>query len=136
MFAMHFFCGSLYIFGGRKYESLSDEILIFNIEKTTTTTSKMPCGLCAFASSLYKEYVIIFGGTDGNTFMNKFFIYSITQNKWEISKVASAHEGRISSTMVIENNFIIIYGGSLLNSETSECLVFSVEELFRSIEKN
>lgn len=130
----------LYILGGRLYDSIDNKIYKINLTtlKIDSDFTKLPTALCSFAYCLYKNYVIIYGGTDGVSFLNSITIYNLNNNKWAKSKLSFdikgqevKLDGKIGSHMSIdeENDSLIIFGGSSIHEDSNETQIFSLSAL-------
>jgi len=134
----------IYIFGGRLYESIDNKIYRINLSNLKCEClGEMPTPLCSFSYTVFKHFIVIYGGTDGITFINDIIIYNIITQKWAKSKVQInsdfidndanliAFLGRIGSMMsldpVTEN--LIIFGGSSLHKDTNYTFVINMNEL-------
>ena len=140
MHGMVYYKDHLYIFGGRLYESIDNKIYKINLINLNVETdfTTLPCPLCSFSYVLYKNYIIIFGGTDGINFLNNIFIYNLNNNKWAKSKInlfdkdkENGLEGRIGSHMAIdeETDTLVIFGGSGIHQDSNEIFMVYIQEL-------
>jgi hypothetical protein len=135
----------LYIFGGRLYESVDNNIFRINISKgfTCEKVVTLPISICSFSYIGYKNYIIIYGGTDGITFLNDIIIFNITNHKLAKSKFLINTElvnndanltpflGRIGSMMSIDESTgnLVIFGGSSLHKDTNYTFIVSLKDL-------
>jgi hypothetical protein len=132
----------IFIFGGRRYESFDDYIYRIDVSNNGFNcdyVKKLPFALSSFAYCLYDHYIIIYGGTDGNKFMNNIIIYNINNGKWAQSKFQPLTEvnelgGRISSMMAIdhEKGYLIIFGGTFIIRDTNDIQILNLNELLDS----
>jgi hypothetical protein len=135
----------LYIFGGRLLESIDDKIYRVNLSDFKCEyVTNIPIALCSFSYVLYKYFIIIYGGTDGNTFLNDIIIFNITNSKWAKSKFQIHSElvksdpnlafflGRIGSSMSIDydSEQLLIFGGSSIHKDTNYTCVLKLKDLF------
>ena len=141
---------TIVIFGGRLYSSFGDHSYIIDLStKTCKKGSKMPTGLCAFGYTQlnYKEkdYIITYGGTDGNNFFNSFVIYDMEKDAFRKSKLIinknlvnndpslAVFLGRISTMMTYneEKKEIVLYGGSASDKEWSYINEVPIEDILK-----
>jgi len=135
----------LYIFGGRLYESIDDKIYRVNISNNKIESyGKMPNPLCSFSYTGYKHFIIIYGGTDGVSFINDIIIYNIVSQKWAKSKIQINSDfinndpnligflGRIGSMMALDSisENLVIFGGSSLHKDNNYTFLVNLKELF------
>jgi hypothetical protein len=134
----------LYIFGGRLYESIDDKIYRVNLSSNKTESiGKMPSPLCSFSYVGYKHFIIIYGGTDGVSFINDIIIFNIISQKWAKSKIQINSDfinndpnligflGRIGSMMALDHvtENLVIFGGSSLHKDNNYTFVVNLKEL-------
>jgi hypothetical protein len=127
----------IFIIGGRLYEGIDNNVYRIDLSDYSCEIVKtIPYPLCSFSYSLYEHYIFIYGGTDGNKFMNDIIIYNISNQKWAMSKIKPRVEvndlgGRISSMMAIdeEKEYLIIFGGSFILKDSNDLEVLSLKEL-------
>ncbi len=140
MHGMIYYKDNLYIFGGRLYDSIDNKMYKINLnsKKIECDFTTLPCALCSFSYEVYKNYLIIYGGTDGISFFNTLYIYNLKNNKWAKSKLNLCKydrekliEGKIGSHMSIdeESGILIIFGGSSIHQDSNETYVVSISEL-------
>ena len=125
----------LYIFGGRLYEEIDKNLFRIDLNNFECNLFKqIPIPMCSFTYCLYKNFIIIYGGTDGNIFLKDIIIYNINNNKWAKSKYhpkidESAFGGKISSMMAHDEDNLIIFGGSFLHRDSNEVFLVSLIDL-------
>jgi hypothetical protein len=137
----------LYIFGGRLYEEIDNKIYRINLTAETETNceviGELPSRLCSFSFTIYKQFLILYGGTDGVSFLNDIIILNLVTNRWAKSKIQINSElinndqnlfgflGRIGSMMSIDtsNGTLVIFGGSSLHKDNNFTCVISLKEL-------
>jgi len=140
MHGMIYYKDHLYIFGGRLYDSIDKNMFRINLTnlKIESDFTNLPCSLCSFSYSLYKNYLIIYGGTDGINFLNNLYIYNLNNNKWAKSKLYNGKngidfsvDGKIGSHMSIdeESDLLVIFGGSSIHQDTKDTCIISISEL-------
>ena len=140
MHGMIYYKDNLYILGGRLYDSIDDKIYKINLTtlKLDSDFTKLPRALCSFAYSPYKNYIIIYGGSDGVSFLNSIYIYNLNNNKWAKSKLnfdisgqLIKIDGKIGSHMSVdeENDTLDIFGGSSIHEDSNEAYVLSLSDL-------
>lgn len=140
MHGMIYFKDSIFILGGRLYDSIDNKIYKVNLAtlKVQSDFSRLPCSLCSFAYAIYKNYLIIYGGSDGVSFLNSIFIYNLNNNKWAQSKFnfdingqVVKIDGKIGSQMSVdeENDILIIFGGSTIHEDSNETYILSLTAL-------
>ena len=152
LFGMGYYNNNLIIIGGRLMSSIDNKSYIINLnEKKIKEGPKLPCPLCAFAYSQVKynniDYIILYGGTDGNNFFNVFVVYNLNDNTIKKSKFIINKElvnndpnfgvflGRISAIMTVDeiNENIILYGGSASDKEWSYINKVSLKDIINNI---
>lgn len=103
---LNYYNNMLYVIGGKristnqKFEYLENEIEVFDIHKNTITIDKTnPHPAADFASFVYKDNIIVMGGSIKNTergqktFTDKVHMYNITSGLWyELEKMPTAKE--------------------------------------------
>ena len=148
LFGMCYHENNLIIFGGRLMDKIDRNSYIINLEsKTCKVGSKLPYPLCSFCFTKIKYeneyYIIIYGGTDGNSFSNNFVVYDFSKEIFKKSKYIINKElvnndpnlsvflGRISSMMAYDekNKKIILYGGSASDKEWDIINAVSVKDI-------
>lgn len=132
---------SIYILGGRLYEGIDDKVYridINNNKYTSTLVSKMPLPLCSFAYAIYKTFIFIYGGTDGNKFNNEIFIHNILNGKWCKSAFQPAYTeselgGKIGAMLSIdeENDLLVIFGGSFIHRDSNDLVTYKLSDLLK-----
>lgn len=76
-------CKYLCIFGGRSYEEPLDDIFSINLETNfSEKIGKLPRKLCSFSYTTLNNFLIIYGGTDVNEFINDIYIFDIVQKMY------------------------------------------------------
>jgi hypothetical protein len=135
----------LYIFGGRLYEEIDNKIYKINLftDNSCEVITELPSRLCSFSSCVYKHFLIIYGGTDGVSFMNDIIIMNLITNRWAKSKIQINSDfinndqnligflGRIGSMMSIDNfnGTLVIFGGSSLHKDNNYTFAINLSEL-------
>lgn len=144
---------TLIIFGGRLYDSIDNNSYIIDLtNKKCSIGNKMPKGICAFAftKAIYnnKEYVVIYGGTDGKNLLNSFVVYDIEKGEFKKSKLIINKElvnndpnyavflGRISAIMTFDEDKgnIILYGGSASDKEWSYINEIPIKDIIEGLQ--
>ena len=152
LFGMGYYNTNIIIIGGRCMDKIDNKSYIINIkDKTCKEGPKLPCPLCAFSYTYTKynniDYIILYGGTDGNNFFNVFLLYNLTNNTIKKSKLIINKElinndpnlsiflGRISAVMTVDENNenIILYGGSASDKEWSYINKISLKDIILNI---
>lgn len=135
MHGMVIYNNNIYIFGGRLYEQIDNNLYRINLENfNCEKLCQLPTNMCSFAYTLFKNYIIIYGGTDGNVFLKDIILYNINNNKWARSKLSPKLEipelgGKISSMMTCDETNLIIFGGSYILKDSSELVIISLKDL-------
>ena len=78
MHGMVYYNKYLYVFGGRLYEEIDNKV--YRIDTNTyncEVVTNLPSNMCSFSYTLFKNYIILYGGTDGNVFLKDIIIYNI-----------------------------------------------------------
>jgi hypothetical protein len=134
----------IYILGGRLLESIDDKMYRISLEDyKCELVCSLPMPLCSFACVIYKYFIIIYGGTDGNTLKNDIMIYNITNSKWAQSKTQIHSElvkndpslepflGKIASSISVDNESeeLVIFGGSSIHKDTDLLCVIKLSDL-------
>jgi hypothetical protein len=134
----------LYIFGGRLYESIDNKIYRINLSTLKSEClGHMPTPLCSFSYLRHKHFIIIYGGTDGVTFINDIIIYNLISQKWAKSKIQINSDfinndpnfigflGRIGSMMALDpvTENLVIFGGSSIHKDNNFTFVVNLKEL-------
>ena len=154
LFGMIYYKKNLIIFGGRLINDINGYSYKIDLEnKICKRGNKLPYKLAAFTYCLIKfnnkDYVIIYGGTDGEKFFNNFIVYDIENDTFKKSKIAINKElvgndqqyeiflGRISAMMVLDEKGenLILYGGSAMDKEWSYINNVNIKEIFEYLEK-
>lgn len=142
MHGMIYYKDFLYIFGGRLYDAIDKKVYRINLNTSHIDSdfTTLPMPLCSFSYALYKNYLVIYGGTDGINFLSTIYIYNINNNKWAKSKLklskssdkeAYLSEGKIGSHMAIdeENEIVLIFGGSSIQQDSNAFISLSLKDL-------
>ena len=154
LFGMIYYKKNIIIFGGRLINDINGYSYKIDLEnKTCKRGNKLPYKLAAFTYCLIKylnkDYVIIYGGTDGEKFFNNFIVYDIENDLFKKSKIAINKElvgndpqyeiflGRISAMMVLDEKGenLILYGGSAMDKEWSYINNVNIKEIFEYLEE-
>lgn len=112
----------IYIIGGKrisvngKFEYLQDQIEVFDTNTNTITIDKTnPHQASDFASVIYKDNIIVMGGSikksesGKKTFTNKVHMYNITSGYWyELAQMPTAKE----TTGILAGDKIYLLGGN------------------------
>ena len=152
LFGMCLHENKLFIFGGKLMDKIDRNSYIIDLEnKTCKTGSKLPFPICAFSYAKIKYenkyYIIIYGGTDGNTFSNNFIIYDFSDSSFKKSKYIINKElvnndpnlsvflGRISTMMSYnpKDSNIILYGGSACDKEWNVINLVPVKDILDNL---
>ena len=148
LFGMCFNENKLIIFGGRLMDKIDRNSYIINLENNTCQLGpKLPHALCSFCfvkiNYENNNYIIIYGGTDGNLFSNNFIVYDFSKEVFKKSKFIINKElvnndpnlsvflGRISTMMAYDekNKKIILYGGSACDKEWDIINAINVKDI-------
>jgi hypothetical protein len=135
MHGMVYYDGFIYIFGGRLYEEIDKNIFKINTENYSCEVIKqLPSNMCSFSYTLYKNYIILYGGTDGNVFLKDIIIYNINNGKWARSKYSPKNEiaelgGKISSMMTHDDENLLIFGGSYIQRDCNDVYIVPLKDL-------
>jgi len=149
---IHLYDNSIYVLGGKrisvngKFEYLQDKIEVLDLNKNTIKTDNTnPHQASNFASFLYKDNIIVMGGSVKMTesgkkdFTDKVHLYNITSGFWyELANMPTAKE----TTGIAINDKIYLIGGTNGNA-ISEIETFDLNtqkwqtegELFSGIER-
>jgi hypothetical protein len=135
MHGMVYYNKYLYIFGGRLYEEIDNKV--YRIDTNTydcQVVTNLPSNMCSFSYSLFKNYIILYGGTDGNVFLKDIVIYNISNDKWARSKYYPKNDiselgGKISSMMSHDEDNLIIFGGSYIQRDCNDVFIVSLKDL-------
>lgn len=124
----------MFIIGGRTLDGISNEIFLINLNKwTCKLVAKLPHGICTHASTILKDQIFIYGGTDGFNFLNYLYCYDIKTNKLKrtlIDDSIKGFEARIAAGMTSDDEGkLIIFGGSTFEEEKNELLLIKVADL-------
>ena len=144
---------TLVIFGGRLYDSIDNNSYVIDLNtKKCSIGNKMPKGICAFAftKAIYntKQYVVIYGGTDGKNLLNSFVVYDVENGEFKKSKLIINKDlvnndptyavflGRISAMMTFDEDKgnIVLYGGSASDKEWSYINVISMKDIMDALQ--
>jgi hypothetical protein len=115
----NFYNNTLYVLGGKnfstnkKIEYLDNEIEVFDISKNTITIDKTnPHKAADFASFVYKDNIIVMGGSiksnekNKKTFTDQVHMYNITSGLWyELAKMPEAKE--VKGVLINDKIFIV-----------------------------
>ncbi|MFD1604258.1 carboxypeptidase-like regulatory domain-containing protein [Flavobacterium artemisiae] len=132
---MNYYDNMLYVLGGKrlsmnqKFEYLENEIEVFDVNKNTITIDKTnPHTAADFTSFVYKDNIIVMGGSIKNTergqktFTDKVHMYNITSGLWyELEKMPTAKE--IKGVLIGDKIFTI---GNNDNKSFSEIQSFDL----------
>nr|WP_199002868.1 carboxypeptidase-like regulatory domain-containing protein [Flavobacterium sp. ASV13] len=149
---VHLYNNSIYVLGGKrisvngKFEYLQDKIEVLDLNSNTIKTDNTnPHQASDFASFLYKDNIIVMGGSVKMTengkkdFTNKVHLYNLTSGYWyELANMPTAKE----TTGITINDKIYLIGGTN-GSPVSEIETFDLNtqkwqtegELFSGIER-
>lgn len=119
---IHFYNNSIYVLGGKKisangkFEYLQDQIEVLDFEKQTIKTDNTnPHQAVNFASFLYKDNIIVMGGSvkmsekGKKVFSNKMHLYNLTSGYWyELDNMQIAKE----ATGILIDDKIYLIGGN------------------------
>ena len=152
LFGMCLHQNNLIIFGGRLMDKIDKNSYIIDLNnKTCKLGIKMPFALCSFSYVKVKYenewYIIIYGGTDGNSFSNSFVVYNFSNATFKKSKHIINKElvnndlnlsvflGRISTMMAYDekNNNIILYGGSACDKEWNVINAVPIKDILNNL---
>ena len=123
----------LLLFGGRNKEEFSEEIYVLNLQTYQwAKISSMPGKMCGFGSSIYEDKIFIFGGTDGQMFLNSLFYYDISKDKWFIFSGEKNLQlmPKLVPSMAINNEekILLIFGGCSYENETNDIIILQIDE--------
>ena len=152
LFGMCLHQNNLIIFGGRLMDKIDKNSYIIDLNnKTCKLGNKMPFALCSFSYVKVKYenewYIIIYGGTDGNSFSNSLVVYNFSNSTFKKSKHIINKElvnndpnlsvflGRISTMMAYDekNNNIILYGGSACDKEWNVINAVPIKDILNNL---
>lgn len=129
----------LAIIGGRLYDNISSNIFIYKNKLNDISQMQlecivsMPIKLCSFSYIFIKErYLIIYGGIDGELFLNSIYVIDVLNNfKWYYFKHSNEYSivGSIASMMASDDDNIIIFGGSSLNKENNQISIIQINRI-------
>ncbi|RKR09122.1 Kelch motif protein [Flavobacterium sp. 90] len=119
---IHFYNNSIYVLGGKrisvngKFEYLQDQIEVLDLDKQTIKTDNTnPHQAANFASFLYKDNIIVMGGSvkmsekGKKDFSNKMHLYNLTSGYWyELDNMSTAKE----ATGILIDDKIYLIGGN------------------------
>lgn len=136
LFGMVYHDRKLVIFGGRLMDSFDKSSYVIDLDtKNCQQSNNLPFPVCSFCHTKvnYKsrDYIIIYGGTDGSSFSNNFIVCDLENMQFYKSKLLinkdlinndptfSVFLGRISAMISYnpETESIILYGGSACDKE-------------------
>ncbi len=137
MSGIAFFKNKIYVFGGREIEKISDKIRIYNYDKDnySTTTNQnlaMPFSISSYAYCVHKEFIIIYGGIEDDNFSNHLKIFNMDLHKWYFYNKQINIESSICPMMVNNDKYIIIFGGSSIQSETNQITILNINDILNS----
>ncbi|RZJ54404.1 MAG: galactose oxidase [Flavobacterium sp.] len=132
---VNYYNNTLYVLGGKrvstnqKFEYLENEIEVFDLNKNTITIDKTnPHTAADFASFVYKDNIIVMGGSiksterGQKTFTDKVHMYNITSGLWyELEKMPAAKE--VKGVLIGDKIFTI---GNNDNKSLSEIQSFDL----------
>ena len=130
----------LYIFGGRTLDDIINYTLVYNLanqdEQETQiqyTKYKNPMKICSFANVLIKNWFIIYGGINGEIFLNTLILVDLDSYKWYYYNKSTELNisGCICPMMTFDNKYLVIFGGSSLQYESNQSVVVLLEDLFK-----
>lgn len=119
---IHFYNNSIYVLGGKKisvngkFEYLQDQIEVLDLDKQKIKTDNTnPHQAVNFASFLYKDNIIVMGGSvkmsekGKKDFSNKIHLYNLTSGYWyELDNMPTAKE----ATGILVDDKIYLIGGN------------------------
>eukprot|EP01080_Neovahlkampfia_damariscottae_P007374 gene7374-11696_t len=112
---------SFYIFGGWNGFKRLNELLLYtletnNLKLVSIATGDVPCGRSGHSSTIFDDYLFIFGGFNQNSDrMNDLFMYDIMKKHWKkinfennslIPKCSSGHK------LIFHKDKLFLFGGS------------------------
>ena len=104
----------LLVIGGRTLEGVSDSTCTYNFTTNEWKfISKSPKPICSMGFDIINsKYAIMYGGTDGEKFLNEFLIYSIEHNEYKILDASKYfEEGLIAVGMTHDADHLYICAG-------------------------
>jgi len=127
------------VIGGRIIGDISSEIWTYEIEKNIWTRKKVcPIKIAAAGSTIYKDqFIFIFGGTDGQGFLNDLWIYDIIKDEWKkfdpskLSKILKDASGKIAVSMEVTDEYLIMFGGCGIEQEFGNVDIIPLETLIK-----
>lgn len=128
------FKSKIYIFGGREIEKISDKIRIYNYDKENLCTSlsdtiQMPFSISSYAYCTHKEFFIIYGGIENDKFSTHIKVYNMESSKWYFYNKQINIEASICPIMVNDDQIIIIFGGSSIQSESNQLTILNINDI-------
>jgi hypothetical protein len=102
------------VIGGRTLEGCSDAIYSYDFTKNEwKQISKTPKPICSMGFEIINnKYAIMYGGTDGDKFLNEFLIYNIELNECKILDASKYFaEGLIAVGMAHDGDNLCICAG-------------------------
>eukprot|EP00761_Pharyngomonas_kirbyi_P000427 gb/GECH01000427.1/.p1 GENE.gb/GECH01000427.1/~~gb/GECH01000427.1/.p1 ORF type:complete len:393 (+),score=95.76 gb/GECH01000427.1/:1-1179(+) len=118
MFSYTYAQGELWIFGGRSYQGIEDDLFSFNFETRTWTEHKCslspePRILASFSYCESLNALILFGGSYGaQKAFNDVWLYSLDDNTWELMETVGKKPAPTTGhTAHVMKSELIIFGG-------------------------
>lgn len=129
----------LILIGGRINGGISSEVWEYEIGSNIWSRKKVaPTAIAACGSALVKNrHVILYGGTDGVGFLNKFWAYDIVEDKWKSvgpEKLVKDSSGKITSCLGVTEKCLVVYGGCGVEKEFGDVELIPLETLSKAFE--
>ncbi len=134
-----YYNNKLYVIGGRNHEDINDYFLIYeydirNYDQTKEITyikQKLPMKLCSFGYCLYEKWIILYGGLNGEAFLNTILLFNLELSKWFYYKKSSNLNiyGSICPMIAHDNKYLIIFGGSNIQYESNQTVVIELKDV-------
>ncbi|KAL4441784.1 hypothetical protein ABPG74_008781 [Tetrahymena malaccensis] len=126
------------VIGGRYLDQVKSEIYSLNLSNFEWKRIKdLPFELCAHTSTVVEDSIYIFGGTSGQEFYDKLYIFQLTNQKLYEFEITPQEQKqciltpRMASAMSYdqESKKVYIFGGASIEDETTALISINTNKI-------